>query len=118
MILAISHPGMIAVGPNIPELPQGPGGGPGSGGTVAVVLMAILGVALLVVLWAVFLRKPARANERGRLVPSSGKGTDESTSESGHRRRRRRERRGRNPTLSQTGGLPPPRTDDSRTPTP
>jgi hypothetical protein len=118
MMSAITHAGMIAVGPNLPDLLQGSRSGPGSGGTVAVVLMSILGVVLVVVLWAVFVRKPARANERGRLVPSSGSGTDESTADGGRRRRRRRERRGRNPTLSQTGGLPPLKNDDSRPPTP
>jgi hypothetical protein len=118
MMRSTAYPSLLAIGPDLPDIAKAPIGGPGSGETVAVVLMSILAVVLVVVLWAVFIRKPARAGERGRLVESRKKGEDESSSDSGRRRRRRRERRGSNPTLAQTGGLPPPRYDDSRPPTP
>lgn len=70
-------------------------------------------ITLLILVWAVFIRKrPAEASRRyshstgehgsvGRNNPGA------STSDHDRRRRRRRRRRPRNPTLSETGGLPP-----------
>lgn len=102
---------MIAAAPELPEaLRAVREAGPDSTGAYALVLMAVLGVLLLVVVWAVFVRKPGRTRrrERGRLtsapLPSEKGG-------SSRRRRRRRERR--NPTLAETGGLPPLR-DEGR----
>ena len=81
------------------------------GGALPVVAAALVVLAVLL-LWAVFLRKPARRRERGRLLekntvapkPSTDQGSGKS---SGRRRRRRETHRPRNPTLSETGGLPP-----------
>jgi len=78
---------------------------------VAIVLMSVLAVVLLVVLWAVFVRRPARAAERGRLVATAPAASGGQASD-GKRRRRKKERRGRNPTLSETGGLPEPKSGE------
>lgn len=71
-----------------------------SGGfaVIASVLLVFFGI----VVWLVFFRKPARSRQRNMLVDGSG------SERSSHRRRRRREaHRTMNPTLAQTGGLPP-----------
>ena len=57
-------------------------------------------------------RQKAEARDFGRLTSQS---TSHSESADGARRRRRRRRRAhrpRNPSLQQTGGLPPPRPED------
>ena len=75
-------------------------------------------IVLCFVIWAVFIRKHkderARRYSYGSSTRSSASGSSRETSESfgksGKRRRRRRHRR-LNPTLAETGGLPPPRTE-------
>lgn len=89
------------------------------GTDITILLAVLLGVAALLFFWAFFLRKkPTHA--RGALVVNRGeKGGRESHSSSGGKRRRRRsssEGWGRNPTLSETGGLPPPRPEEPQTP--
>jgi hypothetical protein len=89
------------------------------GGTLPVIAAA-LGVVALVLLWAVFIRKPNRRRERGQLLEkpverSSGK-EDPSNHKSSRRRRRREKHRPRNPTLAETGGLPPMGAGDSKAP--
>ena len=82
-------------------------------------------LALLLLVWARFLRKKprhsrshasSRRSQSGNAgEPSGGDEQDEgSTSSRKHRRRRamRRDHRPRNPTLADTGGLPPARTGD------
>lgn len=98
---------------------------------VAGVLMVLTG-ALLV--WATFIRKkPARRKRRHHhhhhhRHSESGNASAQTVSAShregrSRRRRRRREHRPRNPTLAETGGLPPIRSeaaqgsDDSLKPT-
>ena len=108
---------MIAAAPDFAELARTARPvGPESAGAFALVMMAVLGVVLLVVIWAVFIRKPSsgRRRERGRLTTAPP--ADSKDGESGRRRRRRRSRSGsRNPTLAETGGLPPLRdADDGR----
>jgi hypothetical protein len=67
-----------------------------SGSTVAI--FAGLAVLALGVIWAVFFRKSDKQNVRGVINDAKG---------SGRRRRRRHSKdRPRNPTLSNTGGLP------------
>lgn len=96
---------LAVAAPELPDLARGAGGkGPGSASMLAIVLMAVLTVVLFVVLWAVFIRKPAKAAERGRLVDATSRSSGEGSG--GRRRRRKKERRGRNPTLAETGGLP------------
>lgn len=88
------------------------------GGLAPVVAAVVLLMALLLV-WAVYFRKPQGRRERGRLLEGkqgahvSSKGDSES--KSGRRRRRRRERqRPRNSTLAETGGLPALGTGESK----
>jgi hypothetical protein len=81
-----------------------------------------LGIAVLLLVWAVYFRKP-RKRPSGRSVTESQaasksdlvkRGVVEGSS--GRRksryRRRRREHRSRNPTLAETGGLPPPKSPE------
>lgn len=72
------------------------------------------------VLWALYFRKPARRRERGRIVDEPPKEADdfeESSSSSRRRRRRSRSRnRQRNPSLADTGGLPPLGAGDTKNP--
>lgn len=97
---------VIAAVPDLAEMSRtGFFSGPDSSGTIARVMFAVLAVVVLVIGWAVFLRKPARHRERGRLVDAAPP-EKESGSKSGRRRHRRRMHRGRNPTLAETGGLP------------
>lgn len=93
-----------------------------------VVCWALGGIILLLVLWAIFIRKPRRHRHRHHhhhhpahrwgLDPDATDEEDddgdangaEDEQDRGHRhsrRRRRREHRPRNPTLAETGGLPP-----------
>ena len=71
-------------------------------------------VTLLVIIWAIFIRKRPDDSSRRYTYPSRNSPTDnigESGANTGRRSRRRRKRRARNPTLAETGGLPPIRTD-------
>jgi len=76
---------------------------------------AIVLVVLLIVLWAIFLRKPRRrqSGEKHRRHHSPARPNSDEGSGGRRRkwRRRRREHRPRNPTLAETGGLPPIRTE-------
>ena len=99
-------------------------------------LLLLLGalalVTLLVVLWAVYLRKRPREHSHRHhhhrhhshddieSVSTSVNGDPDSTGEKRYRRkrRRRREHRPRNPTLAETGGLPPLRTERPSDPLP
>ena len=91
------------------------------GTDITVILAVLLGIAALVFFWAFFLRsKPTHA--RGSLVVQrTGKGGDKSNASSGRRRRKRRADNpsewGRNPTLSETGVLPPQRPEEPTSPT-
>ncbi len=75
----------------------------------------VLFIVVVLVGWAVFIRKPRR--EPDRVYPSSKKLSAEEQAESGRRRKKKREprrsHRTRNPTLADTGGLPPPRENES-----
>lgn len=91
-----------------------------------IVIAALLLVALGLLFWAGAIRK----RRRRRSAPhrphyshhSSGHSEDgDESSHSSHsrrRHRRRREHRPRNPTLAETGGLPPIRTDEPSQPQP
>lgn len=81
------------------------------------VFAAIGLVTLLVVLWAVYIRKPGRRRSRHHshhhtsvaAQPAGGQGDAHAVTPQGRRHRRRRSRRKhrpRNPTLAETGGLP------------
>lgn len=88
-------------------------------------------VTALVVLWAVFLRKKRRrrhsSHDHGHHhssapapVPEASKDASPPAAEERHRRHRRSRRRHRrlNPTLAQTGGLPPIRPETASDPEP
>lgn len=92
-------------------------------------LFAIGGVVVVVMLWAIFIRK--RKDEDSRRYSYRGEGATTSASSPGtprvvsnaegtnqssegkrrRRRRRRRAHRPRNPTLAEAGGLPPVRAE-------
>jgi hypothetical protein len=89
------------------------------------IIIAAIGLAVAwVVVWVVFLRKPHRRHHRhshGRHAshaPAREAAAASSDDDSSHHRRRvrvrrpRRNHRPRNPTLAETGGLPPVRTGD------
>ncbi len=86
------------------------------GTDVTIVLGVLLAIAAILFFWAFFIRKrPEQA--RGSLVITRG----ERGSRDGRKRRKRRADHpsnwGRNPTLSETGGLPPERPEDPEQPT-
>jgi hypothetical protein len=94
-----------------------------------------LGLGLVLFVWAKYFRRPGRrqssssssqASSRSAVasVPEDGEedgaveaGGGEERSRRRRKRRPRREHRPRNPTLSETGGLPPKRTGDAAGPT-
>jgi hypothetical protein len=96
-------------------------------------LVAVLGavalVTLLLFLWAVYVRKKPHRHSHHHHHHSpdpeeaSASSIDSDSEVSGERRyrrkrRRRREHRPRNPTLAETGGLPPLRTEHPPDPLP
>lgn len=92
-----------------------------------VVVLAVGALLLTVlVLWAVFLRKKPREHGHSgsshRARPADERPDAPEDGESGHhrhrqrRRRHRRSHRTRNPTLAETGGLPPPRSEGQAPP--
>jgi hypothetical protein len=109
-------------------LPAQGRGGSGLGAyfvEILIVLGVVLGLTLLLVLWAAYLRRPKRRRSNSHshadpVVVKVDRDEDDEESEEekprrrGRRRRvkvryRRREHRPTNPTLAETGGLPPPR---------
>jgi hypothetical protein len=84
-------------------------------------LLIVLGLGLillvLLLVWAVYIRKPKRTHAKNSNF--ARKVSEEKTSRAAsrrHKRRvRRREHRSRNPTLAQTGGFPGPRKEESGT---
>jgi hypothetical protein len=88
-------------------------------------------VTLLLFLWAAYLRKGPRRHSHhhhhhhySRPVASATEATGETDAQADgekryrRKRRRRREHRPRNPTLAETGGLPPVRSDHQQDPLP
>jgi type VI protein secretion system component VasK len=100
----------------------------GSTREVFLVLGAIIAVTSVLLIWALYFRKRRRHHSHHHhhhhhsSSESSALGTTpaESGQESRRRRRRRRRRehRPRNPTLAETGGLPPVRSDSPSEPLP
>ena len=90
---------------------------------MALIGAAVLGLSLLLILWA---RRYARRSKRHRHEHRSESrpvGDEESSTRHHHRHRHRRRRRrhspaerGSNPTLAETGGLPPIRPQSSPNP--
>lgn len=92
---------------------------------------ALAAVTLLLVLWAVYFRKRSRSHSHhhhhhGDSPEATNPVNDSLASASGvsgdrryrRKRRRRREHRPRNPTLAETGGLPPVRSEQPPDPLP
>jgi hypothetical protein len=95
---------------------------------------AICTVTLLVFIWAIFIRKRGKRRRAGSqqksqprastqaATPAAQNGAGNPVSQPQHRRhrrrRRRREHRPRNPTLADTGGLPPIRSEGPIDPIP
>ena len=89
------------------------------GTDISTVLAVLLGLAAILFFWAFFLRKKPTHARGSLVVTRSDKRGRESHPASSRKRRRRRpssEGWGRNPTLSETGGLPPPRPEEPETP--
>ncbi|HYG24836.1 MAG TPA: hypothetical protein VEH04_18870 [Verrucomicrobiae bacterium] len=98
-------------------------GVPGAGASLVIGAIVLVVVAVLV--WAVAFRKPedeTRHRKHHWRRTRSGKARDGESSSKGwfssKRRKRRRKDRPLNPTLAETGGLPPKRADDAEAPPP
>ena len=80
-----------------------------------IVFGAIILVTLVVAIWAAFIRKKKRRHHSHHSGHDHSQAIQQRTADGGQKRRkwrkRRREHRPRNPTLAETGGLPPVRTD-------
>jgi type VI protein secretion system component VasK len=84
-----------------------------------IVVGAILFVVVVVFGWAAFIRKRRKRKHRHHrsMAKAAAAGVNEIRRQVHERQRRRRTRqRQRNPTLAETGGLPPVRADVSQPP--
>lgn len=89
-------------------------------GTI-ILLASLLTLALVIVFWAFFVRKRPKGPRGTLTVDGSRHRSSQAYGLSGRRRRRKRrenhpENLGRNPTLSETGGLPPLRPEEPPSP--
>ena len=91
------------------------------GADLPVILGVFLGISALLFFWAFFVRKRPKQS-RGSLVVTRRERPDDDGPGSGGKRKRRKRRPdhpdnwGRNPTLGETGGLPPARTEEEEDP--
>lgn len=101
--------------------PVRPGGGgglgklPGLGTDILAIVGAGIFVFVVLMIWAVYFRKKPREGPSPSRVSYRVREDGNIEEQAGHKRRhrrRRKEHRGRNPTLAETGGLPPPRPQD------
>jgi hypothetical protein len=116
-LVAIARPSLANT--QMPALPSVPAGSPLPAWfrDAALVFAVALALGLMLLVWARFIRKRRRHRTFGHrssaALPEDLDGDNPSPDRAHrhrhHRRRRRREHRGRNPTLFETGGLPPPR---------
>ena len=99
-------------------------GGPFLGGDIGIVLGAVLLVTAIIFFWVFFIRKRPK-EARGSFVVERAKKKQQQQQEangpSGRRKRRKRrpdhpDNWARNPTLNETGGLPPVRPEDPEPP--
>ena len=87
-----------------------------------ILLGAILVIATIVILWIVFsgksrrhaARREDRRQRRRAFRQAAAEAEEQRSEKSSGRRRRRRHHRPRNPTLAETGGLPPIRGGDQQ----
>ena len=86
---------------------------------VLIVIAVSLAILISLIAWALFIRKPKSETTRVRVHKSHDE-TEELDDGSLRKRKKhkkqRRAHRTRNPTLSEAGGLPPMRTDDTPPP--
>ena len=87
------------------------------GTDIKIVLAVLLGLAAILFFWAFFIRKRPEEARGSMVIQRSEKRSRMESGSSGSRKRRKRRADhpsnwGRNPTLSETGGLPPERPDD------
>ena len=84
------------------------------------ILVPVSVIMLLIVLWAVFIRKPKNEHGRTRVYKSAEEDFEElddgTIRKKKRHKRRRRDHRTRNPTLAEAGGLPPMRPEDAPPP--
>jgi hypothetical protein len=91
------------------------------GADITIVLAVALAAAAILFFWAFFVRKRPK-NARGSIVVTRrDKHSKEARGASGRRKHRKRRGDhpstwGRNPTLSETGGLPPQRPEEPESP--
>ena len=109
---------------NPPGLPEPSPGAPQlADRSIMIVLAAVVVIASVGFFWAFFMRKRPK-NARGTIVVDRrSSGSRHAFGSAGRRRRRKRrddhpENLPRNPTLSETGGLPPPRPEEPGSSTP
>ncbi len=91
------------------------------GTDVTLILAVALVLAALLFFWAFFLRKRPKTVRGSIVVKRADKHSSESHGSSGRRKHRKRRADhpsnwGRNPTLSETGGLPPPKPEEPESP--
>lgn len=108
-----------------PDLPAGPevAGPPKSWGDrhTTALIGSLLLVAFVIFFWAMYVRKRPRRAKGSIVVERASKDSSEAFGSSGRRRRRKRKENhpdnwGRNPTLGETGGLPPARPENPEPP--
>jgi hypothetical protein len=93
------------------------------GTDITVVLAIALALAAILFFWAFFIRKRPKSVRGSIVVTRHDKHSKEAYGSSGRRKHRKRRADhpsnwGRNPTLSETGGLPPPKPEDPEIPPP
>ena len=93
----------------------------GPGLDLMVILAIVLGLTAILFFWAFFLRSRPKHARGALVVERAERRSSESHGSSGRRRRRKRrpehpDNWGRNPTLGETGGLPPSRPEEPEPP--
>lgn len=118
MIFALLH-----LEAEIPIRPSTSGFGrtPGLFEDVMLVLGVVFCLLIALLFWAKYIRKRSRHRSdphvSHRVIEADGGGGHGGSTHHHHsHRRHRRDHRSRNPTLAETGGLPPPRSQDQAPP--
>src|SRR5437773_1514475 len=91
------------------------------GTDITLILALVLGLAALLFFWAFFIRKRPKQMRGALVLERADKRPREPSGPSGRRKRRKRrpdhpDNWGRNPTLGETGGLPPARPEEPQAP--
>jgi len=93
------------------------------GADITIVLAVALALTAVLFFWAFFIRKRPKSARGSIVVTRHDKNSKSAYGSSGRRKHRKRRADhpsnwGRNPTLSETGGLPPPRPEEPESPPP